>query len=528
MPNDSSIFFNEMNHNYFFYKVLCYSVLLSIVLIFSYIVVSVGLPDNDADSSRYMVSALIQSEAAILAIVITLSIFAIQQSSSTYSTRIIQIFKNRKQNPDYYIIMGIYIITIVHGCWVLKQIRGEDIIKLNSITFSSFDTHIWLVYALGTFSFVSLVPYTLHTLNLLNPTEIIDKLSIDINETNLKKEPKNDYILPIIDIIRKSLIEYDYETSRYGLEKLAEKLMPLFSDENIIESDKEILFDLFFNHMMKVGRLAVSKKDETFVIDLLKLIESIIPLRIENLENRKVLISLIAELGIESTNQKLKQATEKAVNLFDEKFIQIPNAKKHEDVVGEVFSSLILIGEIAFKQKMERLSLQVLDLIYNIIESTILNTFVIKEVILESKQINIKYLLETFFQTISEIAFDTKSKPVLTRLSHDLKQSGIHTISKGWDNMTLDILKWLVEIGEFAIEEKNMKKLENDILVDIRKICDTAVRYRNEPVALNACESEIKLKPDSFETWVNKGNVLNNLGMYLKAIGAYEKANQMI
>ena len=61
-----------------------------------------GSVETDVDSARYMLSALIQSEAAIIAIVITLTLVAVQHTSSTYSTRVIDIFKTR--NPDFWIL----------------------------------------------------------------------------------------------------------------------------------------------------------------------------------------------------------------------------------------------------------------------------------------------------------------------------------------------------------------------------------------------------------------------------------------
>lgn len=328
-------------------------------------------------------------------------------------------------------------------------------------------------------------------------------------------------------------MEYDYETSQYGLETLTDRLMPLLCDKNLSEDDKEELFSLFFKHMMKVGRLAISKKDEIFVINLLETVEHIVSLRIENPKNRKVSIALITELGIESANQGLEHATKKGVILLDEIFSQIPDAKKHDGDIVEVFLSLQSIGEIVVKQKMKpRLSLEVLSLLHNIIESTILKKYDTIEVpskaSLEYEQKRVKYLLETFFQSIGNIAFETKSKNVLGGLSFYLMLNGTHIIAKKWDNdILLNILKWLVEIGEFAIEEKNTKKLEKTILDHIQQICNTAINYKNESIALEACNSELKLRPNSYKTWVKKGDVLIIFNYNMKAIDAYEEANKI-
>ena len=49
-------------------------------------------PSIDTDSARNMISALVQSEAAIMAIVVSLSLVAVQLAASVYSIRIIKIF----------------------------------------------------------------------------------------------------------------------------------------------------------------------------------------------------------------------------------------------------------------------------------------------------------------------------------------------------------------------------------------------------------------------------------------------------
>jgi len=90
------------------------------------------LSDNvlhtDVDSARYMLSALVQSEAAIVALVVTLSLVAVQLAASSYSARVIEVFR---RTPDLWILMGIYGIAIFYGLGVLKMIeRANPILKI--------------------------------------------------------------------------------------------------------------------------------------------------------------------------------------------------------------------------------------------------------------------------------------------------------------------------------------------------------------------------------------------------------------
>lgn len=163
-------------------RIFTYIIVGSVAVFSSRFVLSnIGLLNNsnlNSTSTRYMLSALIQSEAAIVAIVITLSLVAVQQTASSYSPRVIDVFK---KNPDFWILTISYIIAIIYGLGVLENIKGND----ENIIYSDFVHHIEMSYFLGIFVFFSLVLYILSTLNLLKPHEIINILSEKITKQNL-------------------------------------------------------------------------------------------------------------------------------------------------------------------------------------------------------------------------------------------------------------------------------------------------------------------------------------------------------
>lgn len=98
-----------------------YSSLGAVVILASHIAFSYfNLLHTDVDSARYMLSALVQSEAAIVALVVTLSLVAVQLAAQSYSARVIEVFR---RTPDLWILMGIYGIAIFYGLGVLKLIE---------------------------------------------------------------------------------------------------------------------------------------------------------------------------------------------------------------------------------------------------------------------------------------------------------------------------------------------------------------------------------------------------------------------
>ncbi|MCZ7401297.1 MAG: DUF2254 domain-containing protein [Candidatus Methanoperedens sp.] len=244
-----------------------------IPFIIGYLAFSFVLSDNilhtDVDSARYMLSALIQSEAAIVALVVTLSLVAVQLAAQSYSARVIEVFRKA---PDLWILMGIYGIAIFYGLGVLKMIENPQVGRLSNL-----EGQIAFSYYLGVFAFVALVPYMWKMFEMLKPSTVINMLAIKITKQNIlsaigeetidKKflpiiDVENDPILPVIDIVRSALMKYDYETVKDGLRAIGESTVYIFENETIKNNEDEKISKYLFDHLTRVGRLAASKKDE--------------------------------------------------------------------------------------------------------------------------------------------------------------------------------------------------------------------------------------------------------------------------
>ena len=245
----------------------CLAVVISVCFIlFHYF----NLFHTDADSARYMLSALVQSQAAIVAIVITLTLIAVQLTASAYSPRVIDIFK---KNPDMWILLGCYGFSIFYGFSVLKLVEGAEgevvsksaIWSLGSVSIS-FESCVSLAYWLGAFTFVALFPYMWNIISLLKSENIIKRLAIEITKEKFKVE---DPTQPIVDIIHGSIMKYDLETTRVGLKTVTDHVL------EIIGPDDEVkISGGFCNHLQRVSRLAISREDEESTIEVVKNLEN--------------------------------------------------------------------------------------------------------------------------------------------------------------------------------------------------------------------------------------------------------------
>jgi hypothetical protein len=287
-----------------------------------------------------MLSALVQSQAAIVAIVITLTLIAVQLTASAYSPRVIDIFR---KNPDMWILLGCYGVSIFYGLIVLKLVEGveREFVSCVSIWF---EFYVSLAYWLGAFTFVALFPYMWNIMGLLKSENIIKRLAKEITkdkilkEEHLKKESKDrleeirekDPLQPIMDIIHASIMKYDLETTRVGLTTLTRQVT------KIIDSDIEEKISMRFceRHLRQAGRLAAS-----------------------GMEDDELAIMIIDSLEIfgESTAAKrLEHATKKAAWVLGEVGeIAAEKGKLLEKVTWQAAFSIGVVGTAAAKEGLE-------------------------------------------------------------------------------------------------------------------------------------------------------------------------------
>ncbi|MBP2030530.1 hypothetical protein J2755_001464 [Methanohalophilus levihalophilus] len=283
-------------------RIVFYLLFISSIYIISILILDVfGFHVTDDNTARYMLSALIQSEAAIIAIVISLTLIAIQQVSSSYSPKIIDIFK---QNPDFWIILCLYVGTIIYQTWVLKQIQDDGAgIKLQHIYASSMETHYNFSFSLSIIALLSLIPYMWNTIEMMKPSTIILILS-----DRTTKEDFTEKKIPfqsIDSIITKSLMNYDYETLSMGLDSVLDQVDRLMKDKNLSDADRSIIIFKTRQYIEKFLNVAISKNDDEAGRLTLESIKQLIEISLDHSLIDQVTISIarikdFGKLGIDA------------------------------------------------------------------------------------------------------------------------------------------------------------------------------------------------------------------------------------
>lgn len=228
----------------------------------------------DSDNVSSALGTLAQSNATILAIVISLSLLVIEFSASKYSARVVDVFKRDPILWGFLILYGFSIFIPVF--LIIFTTTEMDDLTLHQC-FSA-------VYKLSIVAYFSLFFYIRHVFKMMKPSSVIGVLSkkIDlqslynssketgkynsriskdepkINRININTEDEKDPFLPIIDIIRASIVRYDYATARDGLRAVSDCLCDIIKQN---PREEKIVSEHVFRRIHEIWTLALKIKD---------------------------------------------------------------------------------------------------------------------------------------------------------------------------------------------------------------------------------------------------------------------------
>lgn len=274
------------------------------------------------ESFRDMLTALVTSEAAIFAIVISLSLIAIQLATSSYSVRIIDIFLEDSyfRNTFY-----IYIFAILCELFLLMTLKYKLLEPyINILSAISYIFGIILLYLL--------MLYIENIMSLLKPNRIIDRLEQSANSWTISRDDQpggeHDLLLPITDIVISALKRYDESTLRYGLETIKELIIHMINDRNP-EVKRYKIKSFVFYHFRLITRLAIEKKDENTI--------------------NKLFFEL-GNIGEEAIRKDLEEIALDAIDFLKE-FGKMAANENFKLVVSEIASPIEKIGLSAIERK---------------------------------------------------------------------------------------------------------------------------------------------------------------------------------
>lgn len=225
------------------------------------------------ENARYLLSALAQSQAAIIAVVITLTLIAVQLASQTYSPRVMDLFL---KSWAFHLLLLIYGTAIMYDLAILSKIPLVSADKAPKIVFVfgyafNFDFLVviglvLMVVALSAlFWFINVVMAGLKPENIINnlcavigPEEIEDYVT---KGRDIEKDP----LIPIKDVINKAIAMHDEVTIIAGIRGL----------ESLFGRTNELIFDKYHHYgnnnteSHRYGEILCHFKEDLTVIGIL-------------------------------------------------------------------------------------------------------------------------------------------------------------------------------------------------------------------------------------------------------------------
>lgn len=316
--------------------------------IISFIFFPAGILITDIESVRSILSTLIQSEAAIIAIIVTLSLVAVQLTASSYSTRVIDLFKGEL---SFWILMFTYILSIIYGLIILK------------FTGSSYNIEIpiWIAIFIGIFALFALVPYILDILDLMKPSTIISKLESKIKDDDVLyfiiTNESDDPLQPLVDVIHSSLMKHDYGTLRDGIEAIEDYNKNVYQNTETFDHEKGQISLHILEHLIRIGKLAVNIKDEdaaTQVISAITL-NAIYAAKKEFIDLIYLAINSMKNIIISAIHNDLNSTAGFSLLAFNSVILACKDLENVINVIDEISSSLNEIEEYNVSEKTERM-----------------------------------------------------------------------------------------------------------------------------------------------------------------------------
>jgi uncharacterized membrane protein len=216
------------------------------------------------NNALYLLSALAQSQAAIIAIVVSLTLVAIQLSAQTYSPRVIDVFIK----TDFRILMIIYGISIFVDFLGIYVVPSSDC-KFNIVVYDAI--------LLAFIAFAALLLFIWKTFEALKPSEIIKKLASQSKVEDIarfsrlnsreKSEPNADRrtLEPIVDIVYKSIMNHDIATTRQGIYNFLDKIQETLQETS---ENRVNVVSYLSESLGRMTRLCLIVKDEELLIEL--------------------------------------------------------------------------------------------------------------------------------------------------------------------------------------------------------------------------------------------------------------------
>ncbi len=416
------------------------------------------------ESTLYLLSAMAQALATILAIVLGFSFVAIQLSTQIANTRVLDLYLKSKA---FWTILVVYGFSISYDLLLLRIIqKGNVTILVNLINISIFLTII---------SFISLFPYAHYTIQRLKPEKIIQGI-IEIRSDDIELL-KRDTILPIADIMNKSIITDDSHTLKVGLDELVKLNLEIIKSEK----NSAYKFEILKYYSRKIFRLIDTAFSNNQEDSILEITDSLRNIGISSIKMRWIEVPSDYE-----AEMKNDETIKSGISLPDK-------TDNYDKITSEIENILTYIYIKSIERKWSKATRSSLNakgdllvtsheelILYPIWEKyQILNDFM--QLSEDEKIFSIEYFIETIRNILielidKEINFDHQH---YDKVIKDILSNSLQIVDEKNCYKVRQIIDYIIDIG---IEAANKNHGFKDIVKDYFKIIAASEICYSDPI----------------------------------------------
>ena len=311
---------------------------LAIILVFGLIAllilsgaISFNLPSRDLERVHVLYTEIgIQTTASVFAIIMSLSLVAIQFAAQEYSHRIMDYYL---KSVMFWVTMGFFL-----GLMILTIVLQANATEAEN------ERVISMIVVGAIIALVLLIPHFVITAAYLRPEFIVSKLLRRVDQNYLFAldrvylTPKAsipsrvDRLLPVIEITERSIDRGDLTTVRGAIDMLSETYQRLAQGIN-----RPAIERYFLNHFLRLGRKAVSEADEdqaaALIIQMIGNIGTTGPAALA-IENIDILGTAALKKDADPVVRQMIESLDQIYNAVEDKEVRLAVLHEYDDLAG--------------------------------------------------------------------------------------------------------------------------------------------------------------------------------------------------
>ena len=455
-------------------------IILSLIGVFAVLIVlslaglsPFTLATNDIETARLIFEGVgVEGLSAIFAIVISLTLMAVQFASQQYTHRIMDL---HIKSLSFWSVVVIYLESMLYNVFMLGRLEAPVNSKYveTSMLFTAL-------------SLIMLIPYFFITMIRLRPESVISRLLTRIDdkylnsiqgyfndgETRLTGEA--DKMLPITEIIEKSIGSGDRGTARFGIEEIQHYYMSHLQPEN-----ERYVSPYFLKHILGIGREAIIEADDDSMVQVLR---------------------IFGEIGTHTISQKMDFTTK--IVLDNIEIIGFKVLKDYDVATQQMIDSLqdMLREYIAIDGGSEEILSQLFILYHDV--SNDLYTL--------QKYRMVKYLLSSF-PALFDAMVEKKHCEAIERTGGLLENIGVYGVNLDIREVIHQAIHLLHTMGVTSAKiclvweaSKGPKNIAERIIDHLLKIEGETLKYKSKSKEFDVIINEIEYARNDIEKYVKK------------------------